>query len=285
MRHEIRLKIGPVRFRVGSDWAGPVAALQSLYREYPAADGVPDYSVRLEATRPWRRFIRPSVAVRGDHMLPDALPLDLAHGVLAAEIGMNLQLALGERRWLLLHASSVARDGRALIMTGESGSGKSTLAAVLAARGWRLMGDEFALVDLATGAVRAFPRATSLKNEAIDEMLLHVPEARFGGELTGTPKGRLRHLRPDARAIAEMDQPATPALILFPRFGPPEGAEAMGEAETLVRLTQASTNYVPLRRAGYDALTRLVTSVPAVAVDYPDTDSAVALVEHLWAGL
>jgi HprK-related kinase A len=279
------LKIGPVRFRVGSDWAAPIAALRSLYRDYPVAAGVPDYTVRLEAERPWRRFIRPSVAVRGDHVLPDALPLDLTHGVLAAEIGMNLQLALGERRWLLLHASSVEREGRAIMMTGESGSGKSTLAAVLATRGWRLMGDEFALVDLASGALRAFPRATSLKNAAIDEMLARVPEARFGTELTGTPKGRLRHLRPDAAAIAAMDVPATPALILFPRFGPPEGAEAMGAAEVFVRLTQASTNYVPLGRGGYDALTRLVTQVPAVAIDYPDTDAAVAVVERLWAAL
>ncbi|WP_076071175.1 HprK-related kinase A [Sphingomonas montana] len=285
MRHAIGLKIGPVAFRVGSDWAGPIAALADLYRDYPPPTGVPDYTVRLEAARPWRRWIRPSVTVRGDHMLPDALPLDLAHGVLAAEIGMNLQLALGERRWLLLHASSVERDGRALIMSGESGSGKSTLAAVLATRGWRLMGDEFALIDLATGAARAFPRATSLKNGAIDEMLRHVPDARFGAALTGTPKGRLRHLRPDAQAIARMDAPAIPALILFPQFGRPEAAEAMGPAETFVRLTQASTNYVPLGRAGYDALTRLVTAVPTVAVDYPDTDTAVGMVEQLWAAL
>ena len=284
MRHAIRLGIGPVTFRVGSDWPGPIAALAALYRDYSVPAGVPDYTVRLEAERPWRRFIRPSVAVRGDHMLPDALPLDLAHGVLAAEIGMNLQLALGERRWLLLQASSVERDGRALVMSGESGSGKSTLAAVLAARGWRLMGDEFALVDLDTGAIRAFPRATSLKNAAIDELLRHVPADRFGTELTGTPKGRLRHLRPDPAAIARMAEPARPALLLFPRFGPPERVAPIGQAELFVRLTQASTNYVPIRRRGYDALTRLVTTVPALAIDYPDTDAAVALVERLWAG-
>ncbi|MFD1951605.1 HprK-related kinase A [Sphingomonas arantia] len=285
MRHAIGLKIGPVAFRVGSDWAAPIAALRSLYRDYPPPVGVPDYTVRLEAERPWRRWVRPSVAVRGDYILPEALPLDLAHGVLAAEIGMNLQLALGERRWLLLHASGVERDGRALIMSGESGSGKSTLAAVLATRGWRLMGDEFALIDLATGAARAFPRATSLKNTAIDEMLRHVPEARFGAELTGTPKGRLRHLRPDATAITRMDEPAMPALILFPQYGGAEAAEGMGSAEAFVRLTQASTNYGPLGRAGYDALTRLVTTVPTVAVDYPDTATAVALVEQLWDAL
>src|SRR3546814_1610056 len=62
-------------------------------------------------------------------------------------MGMNLQVALGWRRHLLLHASAVAKDGRALIMSGESGSGKSTLAALLGEGDWRLMGDEFTLID------------------------------------------------------------------------------------------------------------------------------------------
>jgi hypothetical protein len=52
-------------------------------------------------------------------------------------------------------------------MTGMSGAGKSTLAALLMARGWRLMGDEFALLDPATGLIHGFPRLISLKNEAI----------------------------------------------------------------------------------------------------------------------
>ena len=99
----------------------------------------------------------PSVAIRGDYILPDAAPLPLAHGLLAAEMGMNLQMALGQKRYLLLHAATVEKDGRALIMTGESGAGKSTLAALLGERGWRLMGDEFALLDLATGALHAVP--------------------------------------------------------------------------------------------------------------------------------
>ncbi len=64
--------------------------------------------------------------------------------LLAAEMGMNLQMALGQKTYLLLHAATVERDGRALILTGESGAGKSTLAALLGERGWRLMGDEFA---------------------------------------------------------------------------------------------------------------------------------------------
>ena len=73
-----------------------------------------------------------------------------------------------------------------------------------------------------------------------------------------------------------------PTLILFPRFGPAQDVRAVGKAEVFMRLTQASTNYVALGRAGFDALRGLVERVPALAIDYPDTDSAVALVEDFW---
>ncbi len=284
MKHSFAVQVGPRRFRVGSDWPLPVTQLKALYAAYPnAEDQIPDFTVRLEAERFWRRFIRPSVAILGDYALPDAVPVKLDHGLLAAEMAMNLQMALGERRFLLLHASSVERDGRALIMTGESGSGKSTLSALLGERGWRFMGDEFALIDLVTGMAHPFPRPVSLKNEAIAVMQDLIAGDRFGPRLKDTPKGDIQHLMPPAAAIAAMKTPAKPALLLFPKFGGVRDIRAVGQSEVFIRLTQASTNYTALGEAGYDALTRFVTTVPARAIDYPDTQTAVALVEETWA--
>ncbi|MEA3043253.1 MAG: hypothetical protein QOJ53_540 [Sphingomonadales bacterium] len=280
MRHQFALQIGPVGFRIGSAWRAPLDALAKLYHGYPEPkDRLADFTVRLEAERPWRRLIRPSVAIRGDYILPDAAPLSLAHGLLAAEMGMNLQMALGHKRYLLLHAATVEKDGRCLIMTGESGAGKSTLAALLGERGWRLMGDEFALLDMEAGTLLPFPRAISLKNGAIRVMERVVDAARFGPLLTDTPKGDIRHLRPNSEAIARMGEGAAPALILFPRFGEAAAVRGVGQAEVFMRLTQASTNYVALGRRGFDALARLVQTVPALAIDYPDADTAIGLVD------
>ncbi|PZO77711.1 MAG: HprK-related kinase A [Sphingomonas hengshuiensis] len=286
MRHVATLRIGPVGFRIGSDWPGPVDRLRDLYRDYPQpADGIADFNVRLFAARPWRRVARPSVMIGGDFTIPDAAPLPLAQGLLAAEMGMNLQMALAQRRYLLLHASAVERDGRALLMTGESGAGKSTLAALLMTQGWRLMGDEFALLDPMTGLVHAFPRLVSLKNAAIGVMERAAPGERFGPLLAGTPKGDIRHLVPDAASIAAMDAPAIPALLLFPTYGPARAVRPVDPAETFVRLTQASTNYVAMGERGFDALTTLVRGLPVRAIDYPDTASALALVGTLWSAL
>jgi HprK-related kinase A len=283
MRNEFRLRVGPVSFRIGSQWRGPVAALRRLYSGYPQPQGVCDFTVRLEAERVWRRWLRPSVAIRGDYVLPDAAPLPLAQGLLAAEMGMNLQMALGQKRFLLLHAASVERDGRALLMTGHSGAGKSTLAALLGERGWRFMGDEFALLDLDDGSLHPFPRAVSLKNESL-VLFDRIDPDRLGPVLSGTPKGMIRHLRPNAEAVARMGETARPVLILFPRFGRDlePAVREVGAAEAFMRLTQASTNYVALGERGFDALTRLVGSLPAKAIDFADAAQAEALAERLW---
>jgi HprK-related kinase A len=284
VKHSTRISVGPVQFRIGSDWAEPIAALEHLYSGYPQDDARPaEATVRLFAARPWRRWLRPSVHIGGDFVVPDALPLPLSMGLLAAEMGMNLQVALGWRRHLLLHASAVARDGRAVIMSGESGSGKSTLAALLGEGAWRLMGDEFTLIDPAEGDAFAFPRAVSLKNAAIAEVAAQVDAARLGPLLAGTPKGDIRHLIPRPEAIAAMHEAARPALLLFPRFGGEVAIEPMGEGEAFVRLTEASTNYVALGEAGFAALTRLVRETPAFGISYPDSATGIALVEQLWA--
>src|SRR3546814_1064506 len=78
------------------------------------------------------------------------------------------------------------------IMSGESGSGKSTLAALLGEGDWRLMGDEFTLIDPAGGDAFAFPRAVSLKNEAIAEVAARVDAARLGPLMAATQKGDVR---------------------------------------------------------------------------------------------
>ncbi|WP_322965543.1 HprK-related kinase A [Sphingomonas fuzhouensis] len=281
MRHRIFLQVGSIGFRIGADWRAPIAALDALYSDYPRP-AFADYSVRLEAMSVWRRWLRPSVRLGGDYELPDAAPLPLAHGLLAAEMGMNLQVALGHRRHLLLHAAVVARGDKAILLSGVSGAGKSTLALMLAQKGWRFLGDEFAMVDPVTGWVHPFPRPFSLKNES----LAVIPEgSRVGPLMKGTPKGDIRHVAPDAAAIAAMGEPARPVLLVFPRFGYPSALNSLPPTEVFLRLTQASTNYTALGEAGFRALTRLRAGIPAVTLDYPDGATGVAAVEALWDAL
>src|SRR3546814_7166843 len=144
------------------------------------------------------------------------------------------------------------------------------------------MGDEFTLIAPDSGDALAFPRAVSLKNEAIAEMAARVDPARLGPLLAGTPKGDIRHLIPRPEAIAAMHEPARPALNLFPRFGDEAAVERIGEGEDFVRLTEAATNYNALGEPGFAALTRLVRETPAFALSYHDSAAGIALVDGLW---
>lgn len=285
MKHSFDVQVGPVAYRIGSAWRTPIAELESLYASYPRFGGVADFTVRLEPARPWRRWLRPSIMIGGDYTLPEAAPLPLRLGLLAAEMAMNLQVALGERRFLLLHAASVERGGRALILSGESGAGKSTLATLLGNDGWRFMGDEFALIEPVSGLAFPFPRPSSLKNESIGAALALLGPSRFGPLLDDTPKGRIRHVVPSVEALDAMHEPAAPALVVFPRFGSAEAARPVLPSEAFVRLTQASTNYVALGERGFKALTGLVEGVPSVALDYPDMPTARRMIDELWAEL
>lgn len=284
--HQAHLRVGPATFRVASDWRRPIDQLNFLYQNYPSPNsGCVDFTVRLESKGLARKYFRPSVHISGDFWLPDASPLPLSQGLLAAEMGMNLQMALGWRRHLLLHASSVEKDGKALLMTGLSGSGKSTLSAMLGEKGWRFMGDEFALLCPQTGQAHSFPRLISLKNKSIEAMEAILPTERFGPLLEGTPKGIIRHLVPSLEALEASKEPAKPALLLFPRFGYDQAVREIGKSEIFVRLTQASTNYVALGEVGFKALTSFVDDVPARAIDYQSGAEAEELIDQLWAEL
>jgi HprK-related kinase A len=283
--HRHSLRIGAISYRIGSAWPAPLAALRQLYAGYPGPeDGIATVTARIGPPRPWRRWIRPQVSIEGDHSLPDTVPMALRHALLAIEMAMNMQVALGERRHLLIHASAVERGGRAVIMPGDSGSGKSTLAALLGENGWRLLADEFVMIDMATGMVLPFPRAISLKNSAIAEMEGRIADpARFGPHLSGTPKGELRHLRPNAEAIARMDEPAQPALILFPSYGFDPASDGVSRSELFMRLTEGSTNYVALGQTGFGAMLRLAENIPAARFAYPNSAAGMAIVEQFAA--
>ncbi len=103
-----------------------------------------------------------------------------------------------------LHASTVAIDGRAVLIEGRSGSGKSDLALRLIDRGATLVSDDYTLVVRRDGALRAKAPATiagkmEVRGVGIVTMptVEDVPVAlivRLDGEVMRMPERRLRRV-------------------------------------------------------------------------------------------
>jgi hypothetical protein len=63
-----------------------------------------------------------------------------------------------------VHAASVAIDGAGIVLAGRSGAGKTTTSLHLAARGHGMLGDEIALIRLATNELHPFRRSVGLRS-------------------------------------------------------------------------------------------------------------------------
>ena len=78
-----------------------------------------------------------------------------------------------QRGHAVWHGSAVTRNGRTLMICGPQGAGKSTLAAAMLAKGWRLVADDLARIEVPRGHVaRIYPSATRLKlwSDAVERL-------------------------------------------------------------------------------------------------------------------
>ena len=261
-----------------SDLKRPIDDFFQLYQDYDVdlSPGIDDFLVTLRRSRRpshWRRP-RTEALIEGQPLF-DPMPLDFALPLLESTLNWCVGMNLG--RHLLLHSAVVERRGVALILPGESGSGKSTLCAALVSRGWRLLSDEMAIIDLADGRVHANPRPISLKNEAIDVIRRLVPEAHFSRPFVGSAKGTIAFLRAPAEAVAEAGRSAVPKIIVWPRYGAdtPARLDPVDRITGVRWLVDAAVNYEATGRPGFDALTGLIASCRRFALAYDDLTGAL----------
>jgi hypothetical protein len=88
-------------------------------------------------------------------------------------LGTVFGILLHQREQIVLHASAVRVNSKAVLFCGSSGAGKSTLAAALAQRGYPLVTDDFCTLGLGTtGAPLVYPDGRQLKlwAQAIDRL-------------------------------------------------------------------------------------------------------------------
>lgn len=279
-RQGLRLDTGAFSVELRIEHPEVADAFAALYADHRFEDdpGIDDFRLRIAPTTLWRRLFRPQLQAYIDGEKPFQ-PMPARAGIAMLESALNWCVAVNVCRYLVVHSAAVERGGRAIMLPGPTGSGKSTLCAAMAARGWRLLSDEFAI--LRPGDIRLLPnpRPMSLKNDAIALMADFAPEFQVGALCEGTNKGTVAFLRPPREAVERAKETAAPGLAVVPRFraGEPARLEPMRKAEAFSWFVDNSVNYFAMLRTGFETLADTIEACACYRLTYHDLDEALGL--------
>jgi HprK-related kinase A len=278
------LRIGPFLVRLRSVMSEVQAALALLYRAHEIdteADGA-HFVIRLDHPGLVRRFFRAQAQLTFDLRQP-FIPLPASMAAPMLEAGLNWCIGNYAHQFLVIHSATLERGGRALLMPAPPGSGKSTLCAALVTRGWRLLSDEFALVDPTTGILVPVPRPIALKEGSIDVIARWAPDAVFGPSVVNNEDETVAYMQPPARSVRDSGLTCRAGWIVVPKYV--AGADAtttpMTRARALMHLADNSFNYNFHGRVGFDRLVAIADQAPSVTLRYSRLDEGVDAVDRL----
>ncbi|MFL6698555.1 MAG: HprK-related kinase A [Vitreoscilla sp.] len=285
-RGELLLELPPFVARLRSDVPGLAQDITAMYGEFAfsSPDAFADFSVEVSMEPGLRRWYKPQARFFYDGQ-PSFAPLPADQAFPMIEWGLNWCVAAHAHQYLTIHAAVIERGGRAAVLPAPPGSGKSTLCAGLIQRGWRLLSDELALLDMDSGMIHGMARPVSLKNASIDVIRAFAPEAVMTAPVPDTVKGTVSLLQPPPASVARVREPARAAWIVLPSYEPdalpvfsPHGKE-----RAFMTLAEQSFNYDMHGAPGFEAMGRLVDQCECLRFNYGRLEDAAAAFERLAA--
>lgn len=136
--------------------------------------------------------------------------LSLPEAIFLYELLLSERL-LNDQPTHSLHAGGVEVGGRVLLLSGWGGSGKSSLVAAFAGRGYKVYGDDVALLERESGLIKPFRRLIKLL-DPVPSLLGLSPAAAATSHLW--PEG---HYSPSELG-SDWAEAGPLAWVVFPRF-------------------------------------------------------------------
>ncbi len=283
-RGEMLLDLPPFVARLRSDVPGLAQDIADMYGEFTFSppDAFADFSVEVSLEPGLRRWYKPQARFYYDGQ-PSFAPLPAEQAFPMIEWGLNWCVAAHAHQYLTIHAAVIERGGRSAVLPAPPGSGKSTLCAGLVQRGWRLLSDELALLDMDSGMIHGMARPVSLKNASIDAIRAFVPEVVMTSPVPDTVKGTVSLMQPPPTSVARVREPARAAWIVLPSHEPgaPPVFSPHGKERAFMTLAEQSFNYDMHGARGFEAMGRLVDQCECLRFNYGRLEDAAAAFERL----
>ena len=184
-----------------------------------------------------------------------------------------------QRYLISLHAASVEKNGKVIIMPAVAESGKTTLTATLLHHGFKLFSDESTSLDH-DGYVHPLPFCMNIKEgswNVLSETYPHLSErdihSRFDGQ-------SIRFLPPENMHKGRQKA----SHIIFPKYTP--GAKTslvpISAREALLKINKASYQVQHnMDENKFELILKNLISLPKYTLEYSDLDEAVTTINGL----
>ncbi len=271
-------KTGPFNVRLKTNIKAVVAEVQKHYAQAPlmTVPCIEHFDISLFPMGILRQWVKPKVLFTVDGVSPfEPFPIDQAFPHF--EWGLNWCIGTTSHNWLLLHSAAVEYKNHVLLLPATPGSGKSTLCSGLISRGWRLLSDEFGIIDHKTGHVIPLPRSIPLKNQSIDVMKRFTNPENIGKTYNTVRKGDVAHYKPPQNSIFQQNTTAPARWLVFPKFKNQAVTELtpIDKSSAFIKTTNNSFNYHLLMQEGFNTLAALVENCECYNFEYSNLEDAV----------
>ncbi len=194
--------------------------------------------------------------------------------------GQLLEEVLGAGIYeLALHAASLVRTGRMLLLCGRPGAGKTTLTLALLDAGFGFAGDDLALLD-AQGHVSGVPFAPAVKEGAWDLVAAYRPDIYDTAVFCRPDRQRVRY--PAPRGLVPASPYPVGWLVLLDRH--PEAAATLAPVDPITAVSWTlAEGYAQGRRlttTGFRAVGRAVDRAEYFRLTYSRLEDAVELLQR-----
>jgi len=280
----LRYPIGPFNIHLNSNIPNYIEIFAKLYAFLPLAvePCVADFHLKINKKKGLRSFWRRQAVFSIDSVVPFE-PYPYTHAFPLAEWGLNWCIGMSSHQYVILHSAVLEYKGIGVIFPAMPGSGKSTLCSALMLRGWRLLSDEFGLIETVTGHLIPIPRAIPLKNDSIDIISNFSENAIMGPVFTGTRKGDVAHLAPTQTCFERQDVAVKPGLVIFPQYHKSSQCQLLKEDKStaFTRITKNSFNYHLSQKTGFRVLSKLIQNCDCYSAQYNGLNDIVDILMHL----